>query len=85
MESQPVVLFENEDVDVLRYQRDYAKIMRIKGGQLQASPDSVYHEANAYDSVCNDILGYFRQQGEADTFLLQVIASKEKVCRRTIT
>lgn len=81
MDSQPVVLFENEDIDVLRYQRDYPKIVRLKGTSIQSSPDSVYSNANSYDQIYNDIILSFRQNGEADSFIHQVIASKEKVGR----
>lgn len=79
MDSEPVVLFENEDIDVLRYQRDYPKIARLKSTAPQSSPDSVYTQSNAYDRIYNDIIGFFRQNGDADVFLHQVLASKEKV------
>lgn len=78
MDSQPLVLFENEDIDVLRYQRDYPKILRLKGSSVQTSPDSVYSHANSYDQLYSEIIGHFRLHREADTFLQQVMASKEK-------
>jgi hypothetical protein len=81
MDSQPLVLFENEDIEVLRYQRDYPQIIRLKSSIPQGSPSSTSSHANSYDQVYNDIICHFRQNGEADSFLHQVISSKEKVCR----
>ena len=81
MDSQPLVLFENEDIDVLRYQRDYPQIIRLKSSILHGSLSSTTSQANSYDQIYNDIIHHFRQNGEADSFLHQVISSKEKVCR----
>lgn len=81
MDNQRVELFQDENIDIFRYQRDYPKITKLKDSYTQASPGSIYGGFNSYDQLYNDIIVYFRQNGEADTMLQQIIASKDRICR----
>lgn len=78
---EKVELFENQNIDVLRYQRDYPKILQLKDSYLQTSPDTLYSAVNGYDQICNDIVVSFRQQGEADTMLADIIATRQAISR----
>jgi hypothetical protein len=82
---EKAALFDNLDLDVLRYLRDYPQVVKSSSAMAGASPGSVYAQVNGYDETCNRIVEEFRSQGEFDKFLHGEIANRQQTCRRAVT
>ena len=71
-----VEVFEGTDLSMLRYQRDYPKIIKNRQELSKAQKHLRTSPVTDFDVFLNDVIVYFKQNGEADSFIKDVIAGK---------
>lgn len=78
---QKAELFENLDIDVLRYLRDYPQVVKSVNALPESSPGSVYSQVNEYDHIYNRLVEEFRERGEIDKSLHEIVDSRQASSR----
>ena len=74
MIENEISILENEDINVRRYKREYAKI--VSEGAVNAT---AMKEINDYDRLLGDIINGFKKGGtESDDLIMKVIDGTKK-------
>jgi hypothetical protein len=78
---EAIMLFSNENLDILRYQRDYPRIVEVSTNFPSNSGENIHRGFNQYDQVFSDIIHHFRTYGEVDTKVLDLLENKSSISR----
>ena len=71
-----VEVFESTDISMLRYQRDYPKIVKNKQDLSKTASRDGGGAITDHDLLLNDVVVYFKQNGEVDSFMREVIGGQ---------
>lgn len=79
MERGDVELFQDENLDILRFMRDYPKIIKLRESGQSNRADPTAGTFSTYDQLYSAIITAYRQNGEADSLIKAIIGNRPKI------